>query len=147
VLPECALCGELNPSALRRRAGGFVCANCEAHERGRPKARCERCGLTASFERHHVEGRRNSPRTAPLCVNCHRIAHAADMRRTLRGAGAAIPQFDRPNAAGRGPIVGAGEVAGGLGVVVLGDQRPAHEKRLRTGKRGPTAVAARAKRS
>jgi hypothetical protein len=90
VLPECALCGELNPSALMRRAHGFACANCEARERGRPGARCERCGLTAPFERHHIEGERNSPATAPLCLNCHRIAHAADMRRTLRGAGASI---------------------------------------------------------
>jgi hypothetical protein len=121
VLPECALCGELNPSALMRRAAGFVCANCEAHERGRPGARCERCGLTAPFERHHVEGRRNSSKTASLCLNCHRIAHAADMKRTLRGDGAAIPQFDRsPNAEGHGPIAGAGEVAGGQRATVRG---------------------------
>jgi hypothetical protein len=121
VLPECALCGELNPSALMRRACGFVCANCEADERGRPGARCARCGLTAPFERHHVESRRNSPRTAPLCLNCHRIAHAADMRRTLRGAGAAIPQIDRsPNAEGHGPIAGAGEIAGGQRATVRG---------------------------
>lgn len=126
MLPECALCGELNPSALMRRAGGFVCANCEAHERRRPEARCARCGLTAPFERHHVEGRRNTPRTAPLCLNCHRIAHAADMRRTLRGAGAAIPRFYRsPNAEGNGPIAGATEVAGGQGAIVRGGHGPA----------------------
>jgi hypothetical protein len=92
VLPECALCGELNPSALRRRAGCFMCANCEDRERGRPEARCARCDLTAPFERHHPDGWRNSPSKALLCINCHRIAHAADMRRTLRGAGASIAQ-------------------------------------------------------
>jgi hypothetical protein len=171
VLPECALCGELNPSALMRRAAGFVCANCEAHERGRPGARCERCGLTAPFERHHVEGRRNSSKTAPLCLNCHRIAHAADMKRTLRGDGAAIPQFDRsPNAEGHGPIAGAGELAGGqitmirggrgptfdmgageatggLGATARGGQGPAHDRSLKTGRRGAGMVAAGAKRS
>jgi hypothetical protein len=83
VLPECALCGELNPSALRRRAGGFVCANCEAHERGRPKARCARCGLTASFESHHVEGRRNSPSTAPLAPAPPRVSSPLDMEKKL----------------------------------------------------------------
>jgi hypothetical protein len=92
VLPECYLCGELNPSALLRRAGGFVCANCDARERKRPEALCARCGLIAPFEGHHVEGKRNAPTKAPLCISCHRIAHAADMRRTLRGAGASIAQ-------------------------------------------------------
>jgi hypothetical protein len=125
VLPECALCGELNPSALMRRVGGFVCANCEAQARGRPGAHCARCGLTAPFERHHVEGKRNAPTKAPLCINCHRIAHAADMKRTMRGAGAAIPQFDRsPNAESHGPIAGAGEAVGDLGATVRGGHGP-----------------------
>jgi hypothetical protein len=130
VLPECALCGELNPSALIKRAGGFVCANCEARERGRPGARCARCGLTAPFERHHVEGRRNSPRTAPLCLNCHRIAHAADMRRTLRGAGASIAGAGKATGGQRATVLGgygrkldmgAGGAAGGLDAMVRGD--------------------------
>jgi hypothetical protein len=133
VLPECALCGELNPSALIKRASGFVCANCEARERGRPEAHCARCGLTAPFERHHVEGRRNSPTTAPLCLNCHRIAHAADMRRTLRGAGASIEGTgeaaggQRPTGrGGRDPLLdmGAGEVAGGQRATVRGGDGP-----------------------
>lgn len=87
-LPACARCGELNPSALMRRRGVIVCANCDGRERGRPERLCVRCGETAPFERHHVAGRRNSPETVNLCLRCHRIAHALDMGRTLRGEGA-----------------------------------------------------------
>ena len=90
TLPECDHCGELNPAALKRRAGGFVCANCNAREKGRPARRCARCGESAPIERHHVAGRRNSPSTIELCLNCHRAVHAADMARTLRGDGAAV---------------------------------------------------------
>jgi hypothetical protein len=93
------------------------------------------------------------------------------MRRTLRGAGAAIAQFDRsPNAEGHGPIAGAGEVAGGqratvrgghgptldmgageaaggLGATARGGQGPAHDRSLKTGRRGAGMVAAGGKRS
>jgi hypothetical protein len=89
-LAACTRCGELNPSALMRRNGVIICANCEAIERGRPKRLCVRCDETAPFERHHVHGRRKSPETAELCCNCHRIVHALDMTRALRGDGASI---------------------------------------------------------
>lgn len=35
---------------------------------------CVGCGEThpAVFEQHHIAGRKNSPQTATLCLNCHR---------------------------------------------------------------------------
>jgi uncharacterized Zn finger protein (UPF0148 family) len=89
-LAACIRCGELNPSALIKRNGEIICANCEARERGRPESRCRRCGTNAPFEEHHKHGRRNSPETVDACINCHRIVHALDMKRTLRGEGASI---------------------------------------------------------
>jgi len=90
MLAECKDCGELHPSALMARGDGFVCGNCDARARGRPCRRCSRCGLTAPFERHHLHGWRNSTDELDLCINCHRIAHAMDSRRTRRGEGANI---------------------------------------------------------
>ena len=90
MLAECMFCGELHPSALLARGDASVCGNCEALERGRPSKRCPLCGLVAPFEHHHVRGRRNSPETVDLCINCHRIRHAMDSRRTQRGEGAHV---------------------------------------------------------
>lgn len=87
-IAACARCGELNPSALMRRDGVIICANCDGRERGRPERHCSRCGDTAPFEAHHPHGRRNSPETVDLCCRCHRIVHALDMARTKRGEGA-----------------------------------------------------------
>ena len=97
MLAECKNCGELHPSALMARGGAFVCGNCDASARGRPSKRCPRCGRMAPFERNHVHGRRNSPKTVDLCVNCHRIEHAADWARTRRGEGAGVALYgERP---------------------------------------------------
>jgi hypothetical protein len=90
MLAECKFCGELHPSALMARGDGFVCGNCDASARGRPSKLCPRCGRMAPFEGHHVNGRRNSPEKVPLCINCHRIAHAMNSRRTRCGEGANI---------------------------------------------------------
>ena len=92
MLAACTRCGELNPSALMRRNGAIVCANCDGRARGGPERHCIRCETVAPFEDrgHHILGRRNSPVTVGLCVNCHRIVHALDMARTLRGDGASI---------------------------------------------------------
>jgi hypothetical protein len=141
VLPECALCGELNPSALMRRAGGFVCANCEARERGRPEAQCARCGLIAPFERHHVEGRRNSPETMDLCLVCHRAAHAADMGRTLRGAGASIGQVATVRG-GHGTALdkGPAEAAGGQRARIRAGHGPALDRGVGGGAGGQGAT-------
>ena len=95
MLAECKFCGELHPSALLARGDDFVCGNCDARARGRPSRRCDRCGLTAPFQRHHPNGWRNSPEKVPLCINCHRIAHAADSARTQRGEGASIDPIER----------------------------------------------------
>jgi hypothetical protein len=72
----CLQCDEFNPSALMRRGKQFICGNCEATERGRPKKLCERCGKYAPHERHHKHGRQISNETEINCVNCHRIVHA-----------------------------------------------------------------------
>lgn len=90
MLAECKTCGELHPSALMARGDNFVCGNCDARASGRPSKLCPRCGRMAPFEAHHVYGRRNSSETVDLCINCHRIEHAADSRRTLRGEGAKV---------------------------------------------------------
>jgi hypothetical protein len=95
MLAECKNCGELNPSALMARGDGFVCGNCTAAARGRSSKRCPRCGRVSPFERNHVHGRRNSPKTADLCVNCHRIEHAADWSRTRRGEGAGVALYGK----------------------------------------------------
>ena len=90
MLAECRTCDELHPSALMARGDAFLCGNCDASARGRPSKRCPRCGRMAAFERNHIFGRRNSPETADLCVNCHRIEHAVDWARTRRGDGAGV---------------------------------------------------------
>jgi hypothetical protein len=87
MLAECK-CGELHPSALMARGDGFICGNCDGLERGMPCRRCVRCNRIAPVERHHPLGRRNSPEIVDVCINCHRIAHAMDSRRTRRGEGA-----------------------------------------------------------
>jgi hypothetical protein len=91
-LAACARCGELNPSALMKRNGVVVCANCDGREHGRPERLCVRCDDTAPFgdRGYHPRGWRNSPETVDLCINCHRIVHALDMARTLRGEGASF---------------------------------------------------------
>jgi hypothetical protein len=94
MLAECEICGELHPSALMARGDGFVCGNCDARAQGRPSRRCVRCGLMAPVQGHHVDGWRNSEETFDLCINCHRIAHAA-ARRTQRGEGASIDPIER----------------------------------------------------
>ncbi len=96
MLAECKICGELHPSALMARGDAFVCGNCDARARGRPSRCCVRCGLTAPVQRHNPYGWRNSPQTADLCVNCHRIEHAADWPRTRRGEGAGVAYGKRP---------------------------------------------------
>lgn len=95
MLAECKKCGELNPSALMARPDGFVCGNCVASARGRPSRRCPRCGRMAPFDGNHVHGRSNSPETVDLCVNCHRIEHAADYPRTRRGEGAGVAHYGK----------------------------------------------------
>ena len=95
MLAECKFCGELHPSALLARGEAFVCGNCDARARGRPSRYCVRCGLTAPVQRHHPYGWRNSPEKVPLCINCHRIAHATDSRRTRRGEGASVNPIKR----------------------------------------------------
>jgi hypothetical protein len=95
MLAECKNCGELHPSALMLRGGVFVCANCVASARGRPSKRCPRCGRMAPFDSNHVHGRSNSPETVDLCVNCHRIEHAADPPRTRRGEGAGVAHYGK----------------------------------------------------
>ena len=95
MLAECKKCGELHPSALMARGGAFVCGNCDASARGRPSKPCPRCGRMAPFEGNHVHGWRNSPETIDLCVNCHRIEHAADWSRTRRGEGAGVALYGK----------------------------------------------------
>ena len=95
MLAECNNCGELNPSALMARGDTYVCGNCDASARGRPSKRCPRCRGMAPFEGNHVHGERNSPVTVDLCVNCHRIEHAADSPRTRRGEGAGVALYGK----------------------------------------------------
>jgi hypothetical protein len=49
----------------------------------------------APFDGNHVHGRSNSPETVDLCVNCHRIEHAADYPRTRRGEGAGVAHYGK----------------------------------------------------
>jgi hypothetical protein len=95
MLAECKTCGELHPSALMARGDTFVCGNCDAKARGRPSKPCPRCGRMAPFERNHVHGWRNSRETVDLCINCHRIEHAADSSRTRRGEGAGVSLYGK----------------------------------------------------
>jgi hypothetical protein len=95
MLAECKNCGELHPSALMARGDTFLCGNCDASARGRPSKPCPRCARMAPFERNHVHGWRNSRETVDLCVNCHRIEHAADWPRTRRGEGAGATLYGK----------------------------------------------------
>ncbi len=64
-------CGEFYRDALRPTDGGHVCRNCadSHHKRGR----CSICSIVAPVEQHHVAGKKHSPITLQVCLNCHAI--------------------------------------------------------------------------
>jgi hypothetical protein len=62
---EC-VCGEITPTAIIQKDGGFICANCHAREKGEPERVCLNCRKSAPFEVHHTRGWKVSPLRAVL---------------------------------------------------------------------------------
>jgi len=68
-------CGEFYRDTLRPASadadGGHVCRNCaDSHHR---RGRCAICSIVAPIEQHHVAGKKHSPITLQVCLNCHAI--------------------------------------------------------------------------
>jgi hypothetical protein len=72
---EC-VCGEITPTAIIQKDDGFICANCDAREKGEPERVCLNCRKSAPFEGHHAKGWKVSPKEIEdWCINCHRKRH------------------------------------------------------------------------
>lgn len=57
---QCA-CGEARPEALIRKGRHVICAECQRRNKGK-----------SIMEKHHVEGKANSPVAIPVPANDHR---------------------------------------------------------------------------
>jgi hypothetical protein len=77
----CRQCGETASAALLVDADGqVICLNCRDVP-GSPRRLCMVCDCILPIELHHVASRINYPTlTTPLCLNCHQMIYARQVR-------------------------------------------------------------------
>lgn len=75
AIPDFAACpcGEYYRDALRMTASGIMCRNCAHTQATHRRGRCAICSAYAPMEQHHIAGRKHSPITIQICLNCHAI--------------------------------------------------------------------------